>query len=82
LALIAYADARLPVRGLMTMAALEGDAAATFRSLRALRDEARERLGCTLPILSMGMSDDYEAALREGSNMLRLGRLLFGERGA
>jgi uncharacterized pyridoxal phosphate-containing UPF0001 family protein len=33
-----------------------------------------------LEILSMGMSDDYSIALEEGSNMVRIGSLLFGKR--
>ncbi len=35
---------------------------------------------CQLPILSMGMSSDYKIAIEEGSNMVRIGSLLFGER--
>lgn len=44
-----------------------------FRRLRKLAAALR------LPVLSMGMSDDYEEAVFEGSNMVRLGRALFGE---
>lgn len=80
------AVARLPrveVRGLMTMAALTGDAEvqrAAFRRLRTVRDEAGRR-GVALPELSMGMSGDYLVAVEEGATMVRLGTLLFGERG-
>ena len=35
---------------------------------------------CQLSTLSMGMSADYKIALEEGSNMVRIGSLLFGER--
>ena len=35
---------------------------------------------CKLQILSMGMSSDYKIAIEEGSNMIRIGSLLFGER--
>ncbi len=73
----------LEVAGLMTMSALSGDAAVqrqAFRRLRDLRDSA-ERIGHRLPELSMGMSGDYPAAVEEGATMIRLGTILFGERG-
>ena len=75
---------RLEIRGLMTMAALtenvdqQRDA---FRTLRQLRD-VEERRGIRLPELSMGMSGDYLVAVEEGATMVRLGTLLFGERGS
>lgn len=68
----------LDLRGVMGMAAAEGDPRPAFATLRRVRDEAEQRLGRPLPILSMGMSGDYEAAVREGATLLRLGRLLFG----
>ncbi len=74
---------RLEVRGLMTMAALTDDTVAqrrAFRLLRTLRDEAAGR-GHTLRELSMGMSGDYAVAAEEGATMVRLGTVLFGERG-
>ena len=71
---------RLDLRGLMAMGPAGRDAGPGFAELRRLRDEAEQRLGRGLPVLSMGMSDDLEAAVREGSTMLRLGRALFGER--
>jgi pyridoxal phosphate enzyme (YggS family) len=67
----------LPLRGLMCMAAAEGDPMAAFEELTRLRDEAQQRLGRPLPVLSMGMTQDFEAAVRAGSTMLRLGRVLF-----
>jgi len=73
---------RLEVRGLMTLSALTDDVAEqrrAFALLRRLRDEA-ERAGHRLPELSMGMSDDYPAAVEEGATMIRLGSVLFGER--
>ncbi len=51
-----------------------------FTELRTLRDDAEQRLGKALPILSMGMSGDFEAAVAAGSTMLRLGQVLFGPR--
>lgn len=65
----------LDVRGLMTVAPQDADGAqVAFRSVRRLADD----LG--LPERSMGMSDDYLLAVREGSTMVRLGRALFGLR--
>jgi PLP dependent protein len=52
-----------------------GDARAHFRRLRALRDQ----IG--LAHLSMGMSEDFEIAIEEGSTMVRIGRAIFGPRG-
>lgn len=74
---------RLDVAGLMTMSALTEDAEEqrrAFRRLRELRDAA-ERSGHRLPELSMGMSGDYPVAVEEGATMIRLGTILFGERG-
>jgi PLP dependent protein len=51
-----------------------------FRRLQALRDELREQSGLSLPVLSMGMSHDFEVAIEEGSTEVRLGTVLFGER--
>jgi pyridoxal phosphate enzyme (YggS family) len=70
----------LDLRGLMAMGPAEGDPRPAFAELRRLREQAEQRLGRSLPVLSMGMSDDLEAALTEGSTMLRLGRALFGDR--
>lgn len=70
----------LDLRGLMGMAPAGGDGGRAFAELRQLREEAEQRLGRRLPILSMGMSEDLEEAVREGSTMLRLGRALFGDR--
>ena len=58
------------------------EARPTFVRLRELSERLRvadPRLG---PGLSMGMTDDYEAALEEGSTVVRVGRALFGERPA
>jgi PLP dependent protein len=74
---------RLEVRGLMTMAAFTDDVAEQRRAfglLRTLRDAAG-RAGHALPELSMGMSGDYPVAVEEGATMVRLGTVLFGERG-
>jgi len=77
------ADARgLSLAGLMTIAP-PGDpevARDCFRRLRELRDRLQDILGVALPELSMGMSDDFEPAIEEGATMVRLGRVIFGER--
>ncbi len=70
----------LPLRGLMAMGSLEGDPSPAFRELKQIRDEAEQRLGKGLPVLSMGMSGDFEAAVMAGSTMVRLGHALFGPR--
>jgi PLP dependent protein len=74
---------QLRLSGLMTIAPLMADpenARPAFRRLRALRDETAQQLSMPLPILSMGMTDDYAVAVEEGATMLRLGRALFGPR--
>jgi hypothetical protein len=70
----------IELRGLMAMGPSQGDPAPAFRELRQMRDEAEQRLGKSLPVLSMGMSGDFEVAVAEGSTMLRLGQALFGPR--
>jgi pyridoxal phosphate enzyme (YggS family) len=70
----------LDLKGLMAMGPSYGDPTPPFVELRELRDQAELRLGKALPVLSMGMSGDFEAALAAGSTMLRLGEALFGPR--
>jgi PLP dependent protein len=53
-----------------------------FEKLRNLRDQLQSRLGHKLPVLSMGMSHDFEAAIREGATEIRVGTALFGIRSA
>jgi pyridoxal phosphate enzyme (YggS family) len=79
-ALIEHAAQVLDLRGLMAMGPAHGDPTPTFKELARIRDEAQQRLGKSLPILSMGMSGDYELAVKAGSTMLRLGTALFGPR--
>jgi len=74
----------LGVRGLMAMApygAAPRVQHEVFGGLRELRDRlSRDPELATLTELSMGMSDDFEAAVEEGATMVRLGTVLFGER--
>jgi hypothetical protein len=51
-----------------------------FARLRQLRDGLESRLGRRLPVLSMGMSQDFEAAIQEGATEVRVGTALFGTR--
>ena len=69
--------------GLMTIGPITDNDAQirkAFALLRVLIEGARTYSGLSLPILSMGMSGDFEAAILEGSTMVRIGTLLFGER--
>ena len=82
---LAEAVARLPrlrLRGLMTMPdpnAPVGRQRADFARLRELRD-GLNTAGLELDTLSMGMSGDLEAAIAEGSTMVRVGTDIFGPR--
>ena len=51
-----------------------------FRRLRELREDVAKRLDMVLPVLSMGMSHDFEVAIEEGATEVRVGTALFGTR--
>lgn len=72
------------IKGLMGMASFTTDHSIVkkeFNSLKLLFDQfAKKTSDCPFEILSMGMSADYEIAIEEGSNMVRIGSLLFGKR--
>jgi pyridoxal phosphate enzyme (YggS family) len=73
----------LEVRGLMTVGLLVDDPEAarpTFVRLRALSERLRGAHPDLGAGLSMGMSDDFEVAIEEGSTLVRVGRAIFGER--
>ena len=75
----------LRVMGLMTMAPFVADEAtlrATFARTRETLEAASSIAGFAGRELSMGMSNDYEIAVEEGSTMVRLGTTLFGSRPA
>ncbi|CAN5644302.1 YggS family pyridoxal phosphate-dependent enzyme [soil metagenome] len=84
-ALLADAEAiaacrALPIVGLMTIAGYDTtpeEARPCFVRLRELRDALRERTGMALNELSMGMSNDFEAAIEEGATVVRVGSALF-----
>ncbi|HEY8608770.1 MAG TPA: YggS family pyridoxal phosphate-dependent enzyme [Noviherbaspirillum sp.] len=73
---------RLRLRGLMTIpepAATEERQRGPLRALRLLAADMRER-GIALDTLSMGMSNDLEAAVAEGATLVRIGTAIFGKR--
>ena len=73
----------IAVRGLMTMAPFVDDEKAlrrTFRQLRRVQEEAGNIPGYVGTEVSMGMTNDFELAVEEGSTMVRIGTALFGER--
>jgi pyridoxal phosphate enzyme (YggS family) len=74
----------LDLRGLMAVPPYFDDPEETrpyFRRLRELRDAIRAQMGTQLfPVLSMGMSNDFEIAIEEGATEVRIGTALFGER--
>jgi pyridoxal phosphate enzyme (YggS family) len=84
---LAHVVARLPrlkLRGLMTIPAPSDDVSVQrdqFRRLRDLFVELRGQ-GLDLDTLSMGMSDDLEAAIMEGATLVRVGTAIFGRRTA
>ncbi|MCC6672550.1 MAG: YggS family pyridoxal phosphate-dependent enzyme [Planctomycetes bacterium] len=71
----------LEVRGLMAMGPLGGDPVPVFHRVAALRATLASRSGLALPVLSLGMSGDLEAAIAAGSTLVRIGTALFGPRG-
>ena len=74
--------ANVKVKGLMGMASLTDNIntiRTEFRHLKVIYDKL-STLNPQLSILSMGMSSDYKIAIEEGSNMVRIGSLVFGER--
>ena len=86
LALVEQAAAlkNLRILGLMTIGPMTEDKSVVrqcFRDLRAIYDEISKKFSGSEKIkmqyLSMGMTDDYEIALEEGSNMVRIGRAIF-----
>lgn len=73
----------LRVDGFMTIAPLSADplvARQTFVALRELRDRLTRETSTALPVLSMGMSGDFAAAIAAGSTIVRVGTALFGAR--
>ena len=73
----------IQIKGLMGMASFSEDTnllTKEFTTLKQIFDQAAKQLGKQFTILSMGMSGDYTLAISLGSNMVRIGSLLFGAR--
>ncbi len=73
----------LDLQGLMTIPPYFDDVERVrpyFRKLRELRADLSARLGRELPVLSMGMSHDFEVAIEEGATEVRIGSAIFGAR--
>jgi len=73
------------IKGMMGMASFSEDKESVrleFRRLKSLFDKYKnfESPNCQLSIISMGMSGDYSLAIEEGSTLVRIGSLLFGNR--
>lgn len=66
------------ITGLMGMASFSDDLTLVRKEFAELRSQYNQYSGFS--VLSMGMSGDYTIAMEEGSNMVRIGSLLFGER--
>jgi pyridoxal phosphate enzyme (YggS family) len=81
---IALSFPGLKPAGIMTMAPFTGDknaVRASFRKAAGALQKLRSRFpGHEWPCLSMGMSNDFETAIEEGSTLIRIGTILFGER--
>lgn len=79
----AQAWPNIALRGLMALPASRSDADSQrepFRRLAVLARDVEQRCGLKLDTLSMGMSDDLEAAIAEGATHVRIGTALFGPR--
>jgi len=71
----------LRIEGLMTVAPLGGDARAAFAQVRTLKQTLADAFPRVhFGVLSMGMSDDFVAAILEGSTEVRIGSAVFGPR--
>jgi len=73
----------LELRGLMTVPPYDPDPGRSrphFAELRRIAGDIAGRFGLPTLDLSMGMSEDFEVAIEEGATVVRLGRILFGER--
>jgi pyridoxal phosphate enzyme (YggS family) len=73
----------LDLQGLMCIPPFLEDAEKVrtfFSDLRRLRDDLERKLGKKLPVLSMGMSHDFEVAIEEGATEVRIGTAMFGTR--
>ena len=73
----------IKIKGLMTVLPIcdDKEVVSFCRQMQDLFEQAKaECKNADMQYLSMGMSDDFEVAIEHGANMIRLGRILFGER--
>lgn len=73
------------IRGVMGMASFTADTTLIRKEMKYLKElysryAGIHTPGCRFSVLSMGMSADYKIAIEEGSNLVRIGSLLFGKR--
>lgn len=78
-------QSHLKLIGLMTLGPISAiedkeNSRKSFRLLYELREKIKEKFKISLPYLSMGMSSDFEVAIEEGANIIRIGTLIFGPR--
>lgn len=82
--LVAEKYKNMKVEGFMTVLPIcdsDEERSVFCKKMKTLFDKAKKLCQtCDIKFLSMGMSDDYEVAVENGANMIRLGRCLFGER--
>ena len=74
---------KVKIRGLMTIGPFTEDKneiRVAFKKTRKIYEDLQYKYNLAFDILSMGMSGDYKIAIEEGSNMVRIGSLIFGER--
>lgn len=73
----------IQVVGLMAMASFtdnEAQISSEFKSVRSLYDRVNTDFNANMTTLSMGMSSDYELAIAQGANLVRIGSSIFGGR--
>jgi pyridoxal phosphate enzyme (YggS family) len=83
-ALLAHVREHCPclrVQGVMAIGPAAGDPRPAFGMAAALRERLRASMGLPLPVLSIGMSGDLEAAIAAGATLVRVGTAVFGARG-
>lgn len=73
-------SSKINICGLMCLPPAGGQSEVFFISLNKLRDKLQNRFNIALPYLSMGMSADFESAIAQGANFIRIGTDIFGER--
>jgi hypothetical protein len=82
-ALLEHVQRRCPallVDGVMAMGPQQGDPGPAFAVVGAVHERLRAASGLPLPVRSLGMSGDVEAAVRAGSTLVRIGTAVFGPR--